>query len=357
MAIQMRRGAYGKFDPNRLLPGEWAVVQTDDPSAKNGQVVYMAFYAGVVKRMATYEDMDEFVRSINDELIAELTKSISELEATVTANEAARVENEDKREEQYALCVEATNRANEAAEWIEQAIQGDLGPLFDGYLSDLSLTPEEVGTIWSGSGTVDHGKLLETPGTEALVDLVQSMPDNKTIEYTSPDGLNKKLSVMDGAITKDKLAQELHDAILPPSGTDGDFLVVSSGAPSWAAPKITWRELWSGEWSIGEITIQDVADYDCLRVSSAPGMDGFEIIAFKTSYGFSGATCGYPSYAMNDNEVYMQYFVVAVSEDGTMTPKMRAGINNCPALSIIFSQNKVNVSTYYVTKIEGGRLA
>lgn len=155
MAIQMRRGAYGKFDPNRLLPGEWAVVQTDDPSAKNGQVVYMAFYAGVVKRMATYEDMDEFVRSINDELIAELTRSISELENTVSANEAVRVENEGKREEQYALCVEATDRANSAAEFIEQAIQGDLDPLFEDYLSRKyqPLTDEEIDNCWLvGSG-------------------------------------------------------------------------------------------------------------------------------------------------------------------------------------------------------------
>ena len=57
MAIQMRRGAYGKFAPSKMLPGEWAVVQQDDEAARDGRAVYIAFAAGAVKRMATYEDM------------------------------------------------------------------------------------------------------------------------------------------------------------------------------------------------------------------------------------------------------------------------------------------------------------
>lgn len=57
MAIQMRRGKYGKFAPSKLLPGEWAVVQQDDETARDGRAVYIAFAAGAVKRMATYEDM------------------------------------------------------------------------------------------------------------------------------------------------------------------------------------------------------------------------------------------------------------------------------------------------------------
>ena len=32
MAIQMRRGEYGKFDPEKLLPAEWAVVLSGDPN-------------------------------------------------------------------------------------------------------------------------------------------------------------------------------------------------------------------------------------------------------------------------------------------------------------------------------------
>ena len=31
MAIQLRRGAYTNFNPSKLLPGEFAVVQNNDP--------------------------------------------------------------------------------------------------------------------------------------------------------------------------------------------------------------------------------------------------------------------------------------------------------------------------------------
>lgn len=63
MAIQMRRGGYGKFAPSKLLPGEWAVVQEDDVSVRDGKAVYIAFSAGDTKRMATYEDMADDLRT------------------------------------------------------------------------------------------------------------------------------------------------------------------------------------------------------------------------------------------------------------------------------------------------------
>lgn len=62
MAIQMRRGEYEEFNPAKLLPGEWAVVQESDPAAKDGASVYMAFAAGKVKRLSTYEDMETDLR-------------------------------------------------------------------------------------------------------------------------------------------------------------------------------------------------------------------------------------------------------------------------------------------------------
>lgn len=58
MAIQHRRGKYDDFDPTKMIPGEIAVVQSDDPSATDGKTVYMAFAAGNVKRLATAEEVD-----------------------------------------------------------------------------------------------------------------------------------------------------------------------------------------------------------------------------------------------------------------------------------------------------------
>lgn len=81
MAIQNRRGTYNNFDPQRLVPGEWAVVLSGDPNSSRGRAVYMAFEAGDVERMATYEDMEENVESavtdIQEQFTSELTAKIS----------------------------------------------------------------------------------------------------------------------------------------------------------------------------------------------------------------------------------------------------------------------------------------
>jgi len=83
MAIQSRRGKYSDFDPNRLLPGEWAVVQSGHPDAEDGEAVYMAFSAGSVKRMATHEDVKREVELSTQEIAEELA---TEFEADITSD-------------------------------------------------------------------------------------------------------------------------------------------------------------------------------------------------------------------------------------------------------------------------------
>lgn len=88
MAIQTRRGDYGSFDPDRLVAGEWATVTSGDPHAEDGRAVYMCFVAGDVKRMATYEDMVDYVR---DEVVDDAIEPVREQaeRATQAANLAA----------------------------------------------------------------------------------------------------------------------------------------------------------------------------------------------------------------------------------------------------------------------------
>ena len=62
MAIQMRRGQLADFNPDKMLPGEWAV-STD--STSSNQHVYMCFAPGVVKRMATYEDFEDDMEALS----------------------------------------------------------------------------------------------------------------------------------------------------------------------------------------------------------------------------------------------------------------------------------------------------
>ena len=88
MAIQNRRGNYTDFDPQKLVPGEWAVVQSGDPNSERGKAVYMAFDVGDVERMATYEDMQENINSattvIQEQFASELTQTISNANSAVT---------------------------------------------------------------------------------------------------------------------------------------------------------------------------------------------------------------------------------------------------------------------------------
>ena len=160
MAIQMRRGKYSAFLPSKMKPGEWAVVQGEDPGASDGLSVYMAFAAGVVKRMATYTDMLNDVRTAIDSSIGDIkatltakveatNTSITEAEkgrvtaeATRVSNEAIRVSNESKRVTAEATRVTETATAiadcKEAADQARGSV-ADLSFWFayddDGYLS------------------------------------------------------------------------------------------------------------------------------------------------------------------------------------------------------------------------------
>lgn len=87
MAITMRRGLYGDFDPNKMLPGEWAVVLANDPVVQDGKSVFICFSAGNVKRMATYEDMVAQFGNMTADIINQLTSEVNAV--VIVANEAA----------------------------------------------------------------------------------------------------------------------------------------------------------------------------------------------------------------------------------------------------------------------------
>ena len=101
MAIQMRRGKFTNFIPSKLLPGEYAVVQGDDPSVRDGRSVYMAFAAGVVKRLATYEDMVENVSAALVDAIGDAAERLTEraeaINAAADEGEASRRKAEEGR--------------------------------------------------------------------------------------------------------------------------------------------------------------------------------------------------------------------------------------------------------------------
>lgn len=141
MAIKNRRGIYSKFDPSKLLPGEWAVVLSGDPNAADGRACYMCFESGEVKRMATYDDMvDNIAASAGDAVAAEIDKQCKEAiadcqEATTNAKSATNAASEATTQASNAASKAstaasnadtATKSANAATTAAQKVIQGDL---------------------------------------------------------------------------------------------------------------------------------------------------------------------------------------------------------------------------------------
>lgn len=113
MAIQMRRGEYKDLNTEKLLPAEWAVVLSGDPKAKDGRAAYLCFKAGDVKRMATYEDMEENIEEAVG-VIAE--KAAEKAASTVTEKAEEKINDATKRAYQSA------SKAEEAAEKVDDGL-------------------------------------------------------------------------------------------------------------------------------------------------------------------------------------------------------------------------------------------
>lgn len=116
MAIQNRRGSKSNFDPQKMLPGEWAV--STDPETEN-QIVWMCFRAGVVKRMATYENFEYDMEQIKEILatcqdIQEAVEAFEEL-AEQHKNDAAASANAAKASETNAKASEIAAKSSQTA--------------------------------------------------------------------------------------------------------------------------------------------------------------------------------------------------------------------------------------------------
>lgn len=133
MAIQNRRGAYPDFVPSKLLPGEWAVVQSGEPNSVGGTSVYMCFNAGNVKRMATYSEMQEQFNNMLGDVISTLTGEVNT--AVANAEVATQYANGagdtaiEKAQDAEAAANQVASALNDLAERVENGeLDGAQGP-------------------------------------------------------------------------------------------------------------------------------------------------------------------------------------------------------------------------------------
>lgn len=82
--IQHRRGSYNDYDPSKLLPGEIAVTQSNDPNSPDGRAIYIATAAGNVKRLASADELKSDIETALQDAIPKFVD-----EATQKAQDAA----------------------------------------------------------------------------------------------------------------------------------------------------------------------------------------------------------------------------------------------------------------------------
>ena len=81
--MQQRHGTYSKFvaDKGKYIPGEFQVVQSNDPNSGTGKGIYIAMDASNCEQMATFENVKKVVgdsaEDIKNDYLASIQKATS----------------------------------------------------------------------------------------------------------------------------------------------------------------------------------------------------------------------------------------------------------------------------------------
>ena len=176
MAIQNRRGSFADFRANKLVEGEWAVVTSGDPNTESGQAIYICFEPGVVKMMATYEDMVENINNATEDIQAMFTADMQTaiLEATQATAEANTV---------ISNAEQAISRANDAADNAEDVYERlkdvDVTAL-EQRIDDLA-TVAETGKAEDVTYDNETSKLVATDVQNAINEVSARVAEKTTI--------------------------------------------------------------------------------------------------------------------------------------------------------------------------------
>ena len=130
MAIQNRRGDYANFDPQKMKPGEFAIVQSNDPNASDGKAVYICTQAGTVKRLVSDLEVYDEVQNAATEIAQEIHEAVDEdVQRAETAAESA---------EQSAASLEIDNTLTEHNKVPESYAAGRIVVVGDDEPTDVS---------------------------------------------------------------------------------------------------------------------------------------------------------------------------------------------------------------------------
>lgn len=193
MAIQMRRGVHERFVPSKLVPGEWGIVLSGDPYASDGRAAYICFAAGLVKRIATYEDMLDYFESVKQETVdwmvntanAGFKAEYAAVRDEAKAAEAERVANELIREGNEASRASAEAERDEAEEARSEAEAERVATITDftnkvlaGFFDGATFVPavsDEGMLSWTNDKGLDNPEPVDIKGPKGDAGVVTEL--------------------------------------------------------------------------------------------------------------------------------------------------------------------------------------
>lgn len=182
--IQNRRGGYSDFDPSKLLPGEFAVVQIDDPNTTSGTAVYIAITAGSVVRLATAEEIAAYNQQsqavlVQVQQVASNTQTYAQTaqskaaEASQSASAAATAQTEIEQ-----LMENAENTINGYAEIAKDEAIDDINEVYQDNLDAINSKIQQIIDYTSESDAIANQALAKANNLESEVAETGSAVDN-----------------------------------------------------------------------------------------------------------------------------------------------------------------------------------
>lgn len=207
MAIQHRRGLKVDFDPNKMLPGEFAY-------ALDTAELFYCYGVGNVKRLATIEDI-EILLDTNETAYTALQQLIAELEnETVLSGLLADISNlQDNKLDKTGVSSNNTVIFSEASE-DEDIVSGESHTtLFGKILKSIKTFRGNISNITTNIGTL--ASLLTTDRSNLVNAINELHQDHAThlADYATFKNQSKAI-------------------VLLWSGDDGEGLKISSESPS-----------------------------------------------------------------------------------------------------------------------------
>lgn len=247
MAIQNRRGVYSDFTPTKMVPGEFAVVNSGDPNSTSGKGVYISFADGQAKRLVMEEDVQNEVAKATEDIAQELTQEVEAAIADdVQAAQTAATNASTSAQTATTKASEAAASATQAAQTVANIIDNTLtqtgkaadakvtGDELDGLKEDLdalieAFSVKKYGVSGVGQSANHLTRILDAVG---MVAEVGTDGDNSTVRNDFDSAAPWKWRKCVGHWTKgeDRGIFHVHayqgDDDYSEDGTNGDYVAV-----------------------------------------------------------------------------------------------------------------------------------